>query len=1329
MRRGNSAWGKRVAAGVLSASMLMSTVALPAAAESLSDEAPAVSASEPAAEETAPAATEAPAPEATEEPVVEAPVAALDDAAEEDTDVSNSGNVDFTVSNYGYNIVDTTKLTVVLADVGAAIPDNPTLPTINVQSSGKTYSVVGIAASAFVSANQVKTVTIPATYKTIADSAFYGAPSLENVKFAGTPDSIGSDVLAGTSGVIVDFAAYAPSADIAQGAFASAEAVYYDSSKWTDEDVAKLGGTAYAYASKLAFTNNPGKIAAGGSFQLKVGYTPDAAANKCNLEWDSTKPDVMTVADDGTVTVAADAAKGATSVISVTTRGTNGQSITPVKVTLTVGEQTTNVTLDKHSAVIVKSGTVQLNATVDPVGSNTVTYTSDNTSVATVNGSGLVTAKQVEGTAVITASVGDVQDTCTITVVNAITDVTGVTAQGSTTVNMNKGDTTTLGVSVTPINATDKSVTWASNDDSIAAVDAKGVVTAKKTGRTTITATSVTNNSVKATFTVNVKTGVSKVDFEYDPEYTVGKTFSLTADTTPEDLTGAIVAYKWTATGSNGAITVTNATSQTANFTVRGTGDVNIQLEVTCDGVKSTVMHTVKAVATIKSIAFDSATPTNVYTNTDTQLAVTYNPADAKDQGVTWAVDNESIATIGKDTGVLTGKKKGTVKVTATTKVGNISVSKSFTVIDAADGIELGKTSLDLNSVAPITGTKVTVKINPTTANQQFKLTVTGADTTIATVSPTNNGTGTGSFTVTPIANKEGTIIVTITSVDQPTMSAQCVVNIRKMVKSVTGVPVLTNMVKGNEKTWTVVVNPNDASNDDIIWTSSDEKVVTVAPDAYNSKVAVVTAVGGGEATVKATSADNDKAYSEGKVKVVAGVEGITLDKTEMTIDTNMKNEKFTATVTPVTATDKTVVWTCVPSTVATIDASTGVITPLTIGKAIVTATPVDQSGKPTTGALKATATLNVVNPIAVTGVSFKSATHTMDVKTTEKWTADIAPATATNKNVTWTTSNDKIATVDTLGNVTAVAAGKCDITVTTEDGSKSATCTLTVVTPATGITLDKTKADVKTGETVTLKATIAPADVTDKTVTWTSSDDKTATVKDGVVTGVKAGKATVTASTANGKTATCEVTVTSSVATGIKLNKSDVAIELGKSETVTATVDPAAADQAVTWTTSDKAIATVVNGKITGTGKGTATITAATANGKTATCVVTVSIAKSPTNFIYNMYLTIQGRQPENQQIVDQWLAQLKSGEDTGYTVAYKFFFSPEYVAKNKSVADYCTDMYRAILGRDPEAGAIEKWVKRAADEKMDSMDLFLQFIESIEFKQFCADNGIIYK
>ena len=224
---------------------------------------------------------------------------------------------------------------------------------------------------------------------------------------------------------------------------------------------------------------------------------------------------------------------------------------------------------------------------------------------------------------------------------------------------------------------------------------------------------------------------------------------------------------------------------------------------------------------------------------------------------------------------------------------------------------------------------------------------------------------------------------------------------------------------------------------------------------------------------------------------------------------------------------------------------------------------------------------------------------------------ATVVPVDAENKKVTWKSSDNKVATADANGRVTAIASGSATITATTDDGGKTATCTVSVAGAASGVTLDKTSLSLDKGESYTLKATVTPADAENKKVTWKSSDSKVVTVDaDGRVTAVAPGSATITVTTVDGnKTATCAVSVAGAVS-GVTLDKTELALKVDESAVLKATVLPEnALDKKVTWKSSDTKVATVdANGKVTAVAPGTATITVTTEDGnKTATCTVRV--------------------------------------------------------------------------------------------------------------------------
>ena len=254
---------------------------------------------------------------------------------------------------------------------------------------------------------------------------------------------------------------------------------------------------------------------------------------------------------------------------------------------------------------------------------------------------------------------------------------------------------------------------------------------------------------------------------------------------------------------------------------------------------------------------------------------------------------------------------------------------------------------------------------------------------------------------------------------------------------------------------------------------------------------------------------------------------------------------------------------------------------------------------------------------VSVAGVSLDKTEIVLVEGSSEKLTATVEPANATNKGVTWSSDHEAIATVDQNGAVTARRGGQATITVTTADGSKTATCTVRVKIqigePVQSVGLNKTELALEVGKTGTLEAKVEPSDATNKNVTWSSSNPEVATVDNGVVTAVSAGEAIITVTTEDGaKTATCKVTVNAPQTvpvTGVTLDKAELTLEEGSTGTLTATVAPQnATNNTVTWSSSNPEFVTVANGTVTAVSAGTATITVTTADGNhKATCTVTV--------------------------------------------------------------------------------------------------------------------------
>lgn len=257
-------------------------------------------------------------------------------------------------------------------------------------------------------------------------------------------------------------------------------------------------------------------------------------------------------------------------------------------------------------------------------------------------------------------------------------------------------------------------------------------------------------------------------------------------------------------------------------------------------------------------------------------------------------------------------------------------------------------------------------------------------------------------------------------------------------------------------------------------------------------------------------------------------------------------------------------------------------------------------------------------NEIAVASVSLSQTSLYLEIGESYTLVATVLPDNATDKSVTWSSSEPSVATVEN-GKVTAVSGGTTTITATTSNGKK-VTCNVTVneaapeIIDVTSISLNQTSLTLEIGESQTLTATVLPSNATDKSVTWSSSDNSVATVSGGRVTAVDSGIATIIATTNNGKTATCSVTVNEPLpeiieATSISLSQTSLTLEVDESYTLTATVLPDnATDKSVAWMSVNENVAKVVNGTIYAIGSGKTTIYATTSNNLNATCEVIVN-------------------------------------------------------------------------------------------------------------------------
>ena len=272
------------------------------------------------------------------------------------------------------------------------------------------------------------------------------------------------------------------------------------------------------------------------------------------------------------------------------------------------------------------------------------------------------------------------------------------------------------------------------------------------------------------------------------------------------------------------------------------------------------------------------------------------------------------------------------------------------------------------------------------------------------------------------------------------------------------------------------------------------------------------------------------------------------------------------------------------------------------------------------------TYTVPATGNVSVTGVTLNKSDESIAVGETLQLTATVSPKNATNKNVSWKSGDTGIATVTQDGLVTGVKAGETRITVTAEDGNKTAACSVTVTegkeetedkVNVTGVTVSPSSAGMVVGDTLTLTAGIIPANATNKNVSWQSNDPSVASVDNtGTVTAEAAGDAVITAVTEDGGfTSSCSVTVTEKYVkvTGISIVDKGIKINAGEETTVSVVLLPDnATNKRLLWSSKNEGVATVSDeGVVKGIKEGTTTITVVSEDNPKVSASVSVTVKR----------------------------------------------------------------------------------------------------------------------
>lgn len=457
---------------------------------------------------------------------------------------------------------------------------------------------------------------------------------------------------------------------------------------------------------------------------------------------------------------------------------------------------------------------------------------------------------------------------------------------------------------------------------------------------------------------------------------------------------------------------------------------------------------------------------------------------------------------------------------------------------------------------------------------------------------------------VTPVS--KGIAIITVKTVDRG-YTDSCVVNVDEI--EVTGISLSTNQATikvGGTITLKPTILPDNASNKNVIWSSGDETIAKVSSDG------IVTGVSQGATGIMGKTEDGDfRCYSI--IFVTQPITSITLSQNSMKFNVGDAGIMLTGKVNPENVSLKDLMWTSSNPRVAYRD-YTGKVIPISPGSATITATSVLDGSKKATCSVTVTGPNNNIGAIPVTNVTLNSNQADLVIGNTLTLKATVLPTNASIKIITWSSSNESIATVSSAGVVTPKAEGYAAIIARSTSGAADI-CTIKVIDKeVTGISLDSSPSTIKVGRTLTLKPTIAPADASNKNIIWSSSNEAVAKINgDGIVTGVSQGSVGIMGRTEDGDFRCYKIIFVTQPVTSITLSQTSMKFTLGDASIpLTAKVNPDNVSiKDVVWSSSNPSVAYMDStGRVIPVSAGTTTITATSVqdSSKKATCSVTVT-------------------------------------------------------------------------------------------------------------------------
>ena len=763
--------------------------------------------------------------------------------------------------------------------------------------------------------------------------------------------------------------------------------------------------------------------------------------------------------------------------------------------------------------------------------------------------------------------------------------VTGVTVTPNA-IPMWVGTDTSFTVNVSPEGATNKNWTSSTSNASIASLSGKSTIHAVAPGTAIITVTTEDGKKT-ATITVTVTQQVGEIRLSADKTtLKVGGTAKVTANVLPENASNKGVTF----TSSHSTVATVDANG---NVQAASAGTTTITATAADGkGAYGTITIKVEDMATGVTL---SPTSKELKVNETAQLAASVLPATAN-QGIKFTSSDETVATV-SETGLVTARKEGTAVITATAADGS---EKS-----ASCTIKVGATAVDV-PVTGITLDQPEITIEVLKDAKQLKATVEPANATnkdvVFSSSNTNVAVVSNTGLVTAINN--GTATITVTSKENPSIMAKCLVKVGApvLVTDVTVQPAELNLKTDGTYQLSVSVLPSNADERGVTFESSNTAVATVSASG------LITAKGPGTATITVTAKDSSGKKATCTVTVTQPVKGVTVSPSSVVIQKD-NVQKLTASVVPENATNKKLIYKSSNETVAVVS-NDGIITARSEGWATITVCSEENQ------AIYGTCTVKVGLPVYVTKITLDTTNVTMWAGATRQLGVSIEPANADIKTVTYGSSNPDVATVSSNGLITAKKKGTATITVTATDGSgKSASCAVIVKQPVTGIQITPNGFTLVKGDVKDLKANVSPADADNPDVIWTSSNTNIAAVSSkGQVTAVNEGSCVITATCKDNASisASCTIVVGTPVAS-VALAPNRASMNTGETILITASVLPTnASNKGIIWSWESKDGASIIltNGAVKAMKAGTVTVTAKAADnsGKEAYCTITIT-------------------------------------------------------------------------------------------------------------------------